>query len=231
MSAIRKLTVTLSDGTSRVLVPGAPGQAVPKFYVQPDQFTAHWAYKVRPDAPCPAVFRTGVIDDPLSFQRAPFTEAWQWYAAELLALAAFDRRYAQLDQAGKDYVGRKFSDLYNHYKAFTNFQGVDNCNNYVTGELRGADPKIDPLVCASDVITGRPVPNTRGQLMVELQAFNVHDAPPVPDLHDPRVMWATVIRTDGGLNNFPQLGGLRVPYPLVSMAQYFYPVSECKEIA
>lgn len=208
-----------------------PGAGLNRYRVKRDQDTRKWKHAVRPAAvrqgSAPAVFRTGVIENNESFARAQFTEAWQWFAVQLLAKAKFGLSFDGLAGEQRDYILRAFSSLYQSNRAFTNGKGVDNCNSYPTGETgRGEDPRIDPLICADDVIAGGAVRNAQGRWMVKVLSFRQNEAPPIPDLADPRVMWATIIRRDGDIRNFPQLGGDRVPYPLISVEPYFYPLEE-----
>lgn len=210
----------------RVNVESPAVPAVKLWRVKADQYTRKWGYKVRPSAPAPAVFRTGVQTDNEAFRRATFSKAWQFFAADLLALQKFGLLYASLSLTPRKEIQRAFSGLYAGNRAFTNGKGVDTCNNYIVGEMFSEDPKIDPLICAGNRMTGDTVGS-----MVRLDSFRASEPPPVARLDDPRVCWATIISATGVLSNFPQLGGMPVPYPYIAVEPYYYPAEELEVVA
>lgn len=229
MSAVEYLVLELKDGSTVSLQ--AKQQSAAGFFVQPDQYTARWRYAVRPAAPAPAVFRTGVIDDNLSFRRAIFSERWQYYALDLLCLSAYGRKYSQLSSSERDVMLQAFLSVYKGTdpgRFLTNYAGVDTHKSYPTGEIAGRDDaKIDPLICAGNVVQGV----VEGS-MVRLVSFDAASEPPEPALDDPRVLRATIINRDGALRDFPQLSafGASVFYPYVTAHACYYPLSELREV-
>lgn len=218
-----------------VLPDGTVYRAADRFQVKADPDTVKWGFQVRPAAVrlggAPAVFRTGPILDYEAFDRARFTREWQLYAFELLSLAKFQKPSGFLGVTDRAYIVRAFNSVYDGGRAFTNKAGVEQFNNYITGETnRGQDPKIDPLICALNVVTGSAVQNTRGEWMVQLESFREDESPPPPSLLDPRICWAKTITSKGVINNFPQLGGVPVPYPYIAVAPYYYPLIELREL-
>jgi hypothetical protein len=178
----------------------------------------------------PAVFRCGTFEDHKSFSRTRFAREYQFMAADLLALRKYGRRYADLTGTQRDDIIRAFNSLYDQDTAFTNFKGVDNCNNYLTNSDRGEDPRIDPLICAGSVVEVLQVAtNSHGEQMARLRSYR---APAVVTLADSRVQRATIIyKSDGHLGEFPQLGGgLEVPYLYISSQDCWYPIQDLERI-
>lgn len=203
-----------------------------KFKVKRDQDTVRWEFKVRESAPAPAVFRTGVINNTNSFTRSLFTKEWQLYAADLLALRVFNKRFIELTGTALDYIKQRFSSLYAGNRAFNNFYGVDEGANFVTGQrLAYPLPKIDPLICSDDIVYGtKEIYN--GITMVKLHAFDARTTPPAPNLLDSRVLRATIINEDGTIREFPQLReyGLSVPYIYISSHPVYFPLYDLIEL-
>jgi hypothetical protein len=230
-------TVHLSGSVYRRVIPQQPGNM---YTVKADpqtvhQFTADEVYSngVRKMAEqlsgTPAVFRTGDFEDHKSFTRTRFTREYQFMAADLLALRKYGKRYLELVGTQRDDIIRAFNSLYDQDTAFTNFKGVDNCNNYLTGSDRDEDPRIDPLICAGSVVEVLQVAtNSKG---VQMARLNSYRAPAVVTLADRRVLRATIIyKSDGHLGEFPQLNGLAVPYPFISSHDVWYPLQDLQAL-
>lgn len=213
-----------SDGSIRKTSP----QSKFLMRVKSDQFTVHWGGQVRNTAPAPAVFRTGDIEDNSNMQRAKFTEAWQWFHVDLLALAKYGMPFKQLSAISQNDIVRAFKGMTTSNAAFNNRAGTDQFNCYPSKETdRPGDPLQDPLICAKDVKEVLAVKiNGHGTQMALLRSFDQDETPPAPDLSDPRVGWATVINEDGTIHNFPQLGGTPVPYVYLSASPCWYPLEE-----
>ena len=214
-----------------------------RYWVKPDWLSPYWGYGPRPAAPAPAVNRSGEILNRTSFRRARLTEAWQWFWADLMALAKYQRVYSALTLDEKAFISRAFGGLTGDHLAFTNNAGSSTKNCYPCGETdRGEDMKLDPLICGGNTLLGSdPVRNERGEWMVKMYSFDANQPPPVATLdmlNDPRVLWATIISTkkfpDGSysLFGFPQLkDGTPVPYPYMTVEDYYYPLEELEEYA
>jgi hypothetical protein len=221
--------------------PPPPTGQLRRYWVKPDWLSPFWGYRPRDVAPNPAVNRTGEIDNRLNFRRARLNEAWQWFWADLMALAKYQRVYSGLTLDEKAFVSHAFKGLTSDGRAFTNNAGSSTRNCYPCGETdRGEDMRVDPLICAGNTLLGGdPVRNARGQWMVKMYSFNANQPPPVATLamlDDPRVLWATIISTkkfpDGSysLFRFPQLkDGTDVPYPYMTVEDYYYPLEELEE--
>lgn len=212
--------------------PKPPPDLANIYTVKPDQLSWSWDYKVRsvvsdgflPSAP--AVNRTGDINNPARFSRSTFTRAWQYFTIDLLSMSIHGALFKDLWPADKDVMIKKWSAMYDKNTFLTNFAGVGNCNNYITGEMRGEDPKIDPLICATSKVKVLEIRRsnsgiTAGYDMARLAAFDEKETPPpvtMALLNDPRIMTATVIYPNGSVIDFPQYPSRRHPYPLISSA-------------
>jgi hypothetical protein len=232
--------LTLSGSVYRRTLPAQPGNL---YRVKPDPQTV---YQFKPEdvysngvrrmrtadqQGAPAVFRCGTFEDHKDFSRTRFTREYQFLAADLLALRKYGRRYAELAGEPKADILRAFNSLYDQDTAFTNFKGVDNCNNYLTNSDRGEDPRIDPLICAGSIVEVLQVAtNSKGIQMARLRSYR---APAVVTLTDSRVLRATNIdKSDGHVFNFDQLkdGGI-VPYPYISSHNVWYPLVDLSRVA
>jgi len=212
-----------------------------RYWVKPDWLSPYWGFRPRSSAPAPAVNRSGEIDNRNNFRRANLTEAWQWFWADLMALAKYQRVYSALTLDEKAFISRKFGNLTGDHLAFTNNAGSLTKNCYPCGLTdRGEDMKIDPLICGGNTLLGGdPVRNSNGQWMVKMYSFKATEPPPVATLemlNDPRVLWGTIISTrqlpDGSysLFTFPHLmDGVDVPYPYMTVEDYYYPLEELEE--
>ncbi len=199
--------------------------------VKRDQFTYYWGWKVRPSAPNPAVDRTGDIEDHKDFERSPLTKKWQHFFADCLAVQKYGKLYALLTGDPKRYIKAAFNGITRSDRAFTNGRGTDNCNNYITNTMRGQDPMIDPLICAGSIVEILEVKtNSRGLIMARLATFKATETPPIVTAellkNDPRILTATIINTKGELSHFPQLAGMRNPYPYISTGDVWFPLRD-----
>jgi len=207
--------------------PTTPPVAYDNLYrVKEDQYCASWGYKVRQAAfdlgSAPAVNRTGEQSNPANFIRSKFTRPWQFFWADLLSVKVFGVLYNELGTDDAKGIEGVFSGLTKSDKFLTNRFGTDNCNNYISGDMRSEDPLIDPLVCAGSIVRVLDIQNG----MAKLWTFKEWEAPPPvtkETLSDPRVLTATNIFPDGHLTNFdnlyikyPTLSDHSVPYPYIS---------------
>ena len=237
--------ITVDLRTAETAPPPPPPPVNENLYsVKVDQETYSWGFKVRPVVhdlgSAPAVNRTGEITDPANFRRADFTKAWQFFWADLLAMKRYGKTFAALNGAEREFIVQKFNDLTNARKFLTNKAGTDNKNNHITGEMRGEDPKIDPLICADSVVeiveartstSGK----TQGIVMARLKTFMQTEMPPTVTMdllnNDPRILRATVIYPDGHLTPFPHFEGDWVPYPYVARQECWYPLRDLKKVS
>ena len=199
--------------------------------VKADQFSSSWDFQVRDVAPNPAVNRTGELDGPQNFVRSNLTRQWQFFWADLLSMKMYGKLFSATAGAEEDFIIRKFSALSHSDKFLTNFAGTDIRNNYLTDEMRGNDPKVDPLICAGSIVEVMEERNNRFSVrMCRLRSFLANDTPPIvtPDLleNDARVLRATVIGVAGNLYPFPHLEGLDVPYPYISSHDCWFPAED-----
>jgi len=212
------------------------------YSVEPDQFTTYQfeasdlnEYDVRGSAPAPCVFRTGEIEDNKNFVRSDFTNIWQWFAIDLLAMRKYELLFDDLIGAPKDDIVRAFNSLYASDRYITNEKGVNNCNNYIENIMRGEDPKIDPFICGGDIVQVlENRTNSRGWVMARLHSFRQNEIPPTVTpalLSDPRVLKATIISETGVLRNFDQLKDEQwVPYPFIASRDVWYPLEDLKKV-
>ena len=212
------------------------------YRVKPDQETHYWNFQVRPivtdERPlppgklpdAPAVNRTGEIQDPSNFIRSPLGRKWQFFWADLLSMQKFARVYSELNTTEKDYIHNRLTSVGHSKRAFTNRDGLENRNNYVTGDIRGEDPKIDPLICAGSIVEAQEIRSNGVMQMARLNHFDPFQQPPTVTrdllIQDNRILWATIIYPDGHLTPFPQLDGLPVPYPYIARHDVWYPVRD-----
>ena len=234
-------TLPVVTATPPVPTPTPGTGELRRYWVKPDWLSPYWGYQPRPSAPAPAVNRSGEIGNHTYFRRAWLTEEWQWFWADLLALSKYQRVYAELTSDEQAFITRAFGGLTGDHLAFTNNAGSGTRNCYPCGETdRGEDMKIDPLICGGNTVLGSdPVQNERGEWMVKVYSFDANQPPPpatLAMLDDPRVLWATIISTnrlpDGSFHlfGFPQLkDGTRVPYPYLTVEEYYYPLEELEE--
>ena len=207
-------------------------------------------YQVKADqdvAPNPAVNRTGEISNPINFVRSKFTVKWQWFSIDLLSLSVHGVLFAALTDEDKKTMIRKWGVFTDSGRFLNNKAGTDICNNYITGEMRGSDPKIDPYICAFStvqVLETRSSVSTIGDevkvkktfVMARLYAFDESETPPpvTKELldNDRRILTATVINKDGRVDNFPQYTGMRHPYPLISArnTERWFPLIDLEKV-
>lgn len=132
----------------------------------------------------------------------------------------------------RDIIEKCFSGTLGNTVAFCNGQGYPGRANWVTMQDLGLEnPKFDKVrLCGTVSYTGFKTTNTKGQAVVEVDAFIWQDGPPqVFDrsiLTDTRIFWATIIKNNKLTNNpltyavnrFPRLDGGSVPLPLIRRA-------------
>ena len=213
------------------------------YRVKADQYTYSWDFAVRPVVAdlgsAPAVNRTGDLTNPANFLRSPFTRAWQFFWADVLAVYRYQKVFSALPSTERNYIVRVFNSLTLHDKYLTNRAGTNTHNNYITGDIRGEDPKIDPLICAGslvEVLEARKSTSgvTNGLTMARLNTFAHGDAPPAVTyelvMNDPRILWATVIYPDGHLTPFPNFEGAPVPYPYIARHPCWYPLRDLEKV-
>ena len=135
----------------------------------------------------------------------------------------------------QDVIVRAFKGLTTGTKYISNDKGTDRYHNYINGDNADKeDPKMAPLICCDDwvrVIETRT--NSNGVVMARLDRFSPNDGFPLVTrelLSDPRILWATIIKDDGTIANFPQLGGLPVPYPYIASESWWYPLKDLAKV-
>lgn len=227
--------------------PAEPGTNTDLYRVKPDQAMYSWNYQVRDVAPNPAVNRTGEITDPSNFVRGRLTREWQFFWADLLAMRVYGSSFGSLDAAKRKDIAGLFTVLGNRNLFLTNRFGTDNCNNYVTGEMRSEDPVVDPLICAGSTVRVLEVRRsvsgaTAGMDMARLQTFMQDETPPTVTMdllaHDPRVLRARDIYPDGRVIDFPQLyqkfpwlDEHWVPYPYIARHECWFPLMDLEKVS
>lgn len=221
ITRVRKNPVT-------VIIPPVPG--IKRYFVKYDWDTVYYKKTIRRRAielgGAPCVFRTGKKLHNAYFTSAKLTKPWQFFWADLMAMVQYGKLFADLVGVQKDHIARAFKGITGSDVAFTNDNGTDRCNNYVSGEMQGDDPMIDPLICGGDTKCGVPEGD-----MVRMYSFIASDVPPPVTkelLLDPRVGWATIIKPNKTVTPFPRLT-TSVPYPYITVERYYYPLIELEE--
>ena len=210
----------------------------------PDMWS--WDYRIRDVimavGNAPAVNRTGPIDNPDNMIRGKLTREWQFFWVDLLSMRVYSKLYNQLDTTQRKKMADLVTVLGGKNLFLTNRFGMDNCNNYVTGDIRDEEPKVDPLICAGSKVRVLETRTSTGGIttgleMARLWSFKQNETPPVvtADLlhNDQRILRATVLYKDGHLEDFPQLyqkfPGLDsywVPYPYISVEDCWFPADD-----
>lgn len=155
-----------------------------------------------------------------------------------LAMKAWGKVLDLFSGTERDDIVRIFNSLTLSDKFLTNKAGTNNCNNYITGDMRVEDPKIDPLVCAEsnvEVLEVRTSTSgkTSGLQMARLNTFQQNETPPPVTeelLSDPRILWATVIYPDGRLIPFPNFDGNPVPYPYIAQQECWFQLRDLEKL-
>ena len=236
--------------TATVPEPEPPKPEPPEmnlYRVKPDHLTWTWNYQIRDVvrngflASAPAVFRTGEITDPKNFIRSTFSEKWQWFSIDLLSMSVHGVLFSELTGDDKKIMIRKWGVFTDKGRFLNNFAGTDNKNNYITGEMRDGEPKIDPLICTNSIVKVLDVRKsssgrTKGLDMAKLYAFDESETPPrvTKELldNDPRILTATVIYPNGNVIDFPQYPSQRHPYPLISArnSERWFPLTDLEKV-
>jgi hypothetical protein len=234
-----KLTVSFEDRSyeavaaqvtsSTVIIPDVPG--IRRYFVKRDWETLYYKGKVRDRAiqlgGAPCVFRTGKKINNTFFQSAKLTREWQFMWADLMAMIQYGKLLADLTGVQRAHIIQAFTGTTGSDVAFTNDNGTDRYNNYITGEMNGGkDPMIDSLISGGDTKCGVPEGS-----MVRMYSFLANETPPPVTrqlLLDPRVGWATIIKPDKTVTPFPRLT-TSVPYPYITVEPYYYPLEELEE--
>jgi len=214
---------------SAVIIPPVPG--IRRYFVKRDWETVYYKGQVRARAivlgGAPCVFRTGKWINNTYFQSAKLTRAWQFFWADLMSMIQYGKLFKDLNVTERSHIVQAFTGTTGSDVAFTNDNGTDRYNNYVSGRMStGGDPMIDPLICGGDTKCGVPEGN-----MVRMYSFLASETPPPVTrelLLDPRIGWATIIQPDRDITPFPRLS-TSVPYPYITVEPYYYPLIELEE--
>jgi hypothetical protein len=210
--------------------------------VKRDQFTQYQfsadgvaANGVRKSAPAPAVMNTGDIDDHKNWRWADMTEAVQYFWVDLLSIFLHSKLFRDLDKTRRNAIITDFKGMTLSDKFVTNDKGTDKFRNYITGENKDKEnPRQAPLVCVDDwVRVLQEKTNRYDVLMGQLDSFLVSEPFPIVTkdlLKDPRVLWATIITKEGTIRNFPQLDGIPVPYPYITVEHWWYPMADLEKV-
>lgn len=178
----------------------------------------------------PMVFRMGEYDDPRNGHYTRLTEEWQFFWFDLCANIVYMRYHQELNRDEFLYLAKRVTALGSGDRAFTNFHGLDQYRNYLTGENPMAElPAIYTLVCGGASINGEVAGD-----MLRVEHFDGTQSPPdvsgIDPYTDPRVFFATTVSQaiDGSFRayHFPQLGGLDVPVPIIASRDIYYPLKD-----
>ena len=181
----------------------------------------------------PCVFQTGEFGRHIGTGLpAPITRDWQFFNADLMALAVYNKLFLDLNREEKADIVTAFTGTFGTSTAFCNHKGFgDGHINYVKGEdLDGELPLMFPLICGTDTVYG----HVEGDYLA-VASWDYRESPPAITnrdiLNDPRVRYATVVRNvnigDGGyqVGKFPRLeGAYGVPYAFITTRQWYYPI-------
>jgi len=208
-----------SDDSQQEFVSAVP--AMIRVWIPHDWLRSELGYDMREtDLPgCPEVYRFGHANNHRNFERSIFTEAWQWFAIDVLAMWRYRKLYKDLSRDERDHILRTFNGLYGDHLFLTNKAGVITRNNYPDGEVnRGDDPRIDPFVTGGNTLAGTIVGNA-----VKLYAFREKDTPPPVTYelvaYDPRICWATNIKRVT-VDNSPLANASGLSYKVHRFSQY-----------
>lgn len=229
---------SIALGDAKYILRAAPVDetgGLAKYYVLPDWETQRWGHNVRPVAPAPAVFPLSSTPDgwPDSTY-CPLNERWQYFWVDLLAMAKYGKILASLSKTQAGYILKAFKGLTGSKAFITNYKGTDKYRNYPGREnTTMPDPQMESLMCCGNYVYSDAalVKNSKGKMMVNVMTFKYYETPPVvtaDTLKDPRVHIARTVRTNKTLGNFPHLGGVPVPFPLLTRGPAWYPLAEMK---
>lgn len=235
---INSWTIEYADLSTQTLVPLIQEPVRTWYWLYPD--TLREPFTVREGAPGgdPCVWnmceRVDYRQD--ASPSCPFPEAWQWFAADLLALSAYGRRLTALTRTEYGTVVKGFTALYANHRALCNGTGFPKTNNYVEREITGEKTRFDKIRrCGTDSVTGEIVRDSKGHAIIRLDSFYLDDNPPteygLEILYDPRVAVATNIYPAGVVGNFPP-GSLpaytTIVYPFLTRVPVYYPLEYCE---
>lgn len=228
---------------AKKVIPTDPTAGMVRFRVLPDTKSPYWGFHTRPVAPNPAVNPTSPDkDDWPDTSRSWFTEEWQWFWVDVMSLQKYSVVFADLPRypqpsrnIERNLIVSAFKDVTAGNKFMTDGNGTDKYNNYITGEMRGQDPKQQSKVTAlNDVYSAWPVEeNFRGVEMVRLDSFIAGLGPPkatLAILRDHRMHRARIIYKNGTHGDFAHLKGRPLLYPFVTSGPAWYPRNELQLI-
>lgn len=160
----------------------------------------------RQNAPTPETVRD------LSDYFMDLTDGLQALWFEQLVLSAPDMPADELLRAWR---GLTTSD-----RAFTNEHGTDRCRDYVSGKnLDMEPPRIQNLTCGGSVhlCIGGEI-RAAGSTWLPFAAIDTEQPLPAVNYFTHRWLFtiATIIRPDGQVDPFPQLGGQDIPVPFLA---------------
>ncbi len=229
----------------------------PLYYVLRDWECSRWAGKVRdlgfttdgqPRHAVPMVFRLGDINY-IDGHYTYLDEDWQFFTFDLLCLSYYGKTHQALADVEYNWIAERWRGLYASKTAFTNRQGADKNRNWVTRKQSDMNKDVDKgiglytLVCGGASLTGTPVLNSKGSMMLRVDAFDGTKPPPnirtINIRTDPRIFKATIItdkKVPGGyivrkftyLEN-PVTGEVRdCLVPIIASEPVYYPMPDLR---
>lgn len=199
-----------------------------RYWVKPDWESAAWGFRVRDAAPAPAINRIGEKAKTDNHVKTPFTRELQFFWADIVSMHLYGMLFQDLFEPQRDYVASRINALMGPKLAFFNRSVDERVAYFLTNEnIDAALPRFAPLICAGCTVWGIP----EGEVVKIASFLASVPLPPVTQdtLLDPRVLWATIIDPDKHVSPFPQLDGESVPYPLVTVAPYYFPLQGLQE--
>lgn len=174
----------------------------------------------------------------------PMTEAWQWYAADLLALARYRKLYKELNLTQKEIIRTAFKSLYIGKRAFTNGHGWDDGKRDYINNTPGSSPMDQETITTGgnivELLSGKI--RIGGKDVYKVRQLDATKPPPNPLLYNSVMTpWYIVKATNSqrvkilDANNewtgrwiedvvepFPQNGGYDVPVAFMGKGDFNY---------
>jgi len=210
------------------------------YRVKADKDSPYWRANPRPGLTrtnakgVPAVSPASPTPEWPDTSRCDMTEPWQLFGADLFALAKYGKVYEDLTNSKRLYIANKYTNTMGDDKFISDGSGMHGNRNYLLNtNMNKGYPRQE-----SKIITGQfvysfdywpIVENDDGVRMVRLFSFLRSQTPPKPDLADPRVIIAMVVKRNGTYGQFPQLG-VPLPYAFLTEGPAYYPEPELEKV-
>lgn len=221
-----------------------PTSNLVRYRVLPDHKSPFWqaqggrpGFANSPAKEIPAVNPASPTPEWPATSRCNLTEERQFYQADLFSLAKYGMVYdhKKMTKARRLYIANKVTNTFGDDKFICDGAGLHEGRNYLlkTNLTKGYARQESKVIASQFVYSFDYWPivvNSKGLRMVRLHTFLINDTPPKPDLNDPRVIIAKVVRRkDGSYGEMPQLG-VPLPYAFLTVGQAWYPERELERV-